>query len=115
MTRREMDTIRQGVCEEIADIEAAIERWRAFHGLGPDGESLEGAGAAFPVYRGWRQEMDARLAELRAALARMAGGEYGVCDDCGEDIAPKRLHAVPTARRCIGCARGREAQVGAVR
>lgn len=45
----------------------------------------------------------ADLTEVDAALARMRDGSYGECTDCGVDIAPARLAAYPTARRCINC------------
>ncbi|NNE79596.1 MAG: TraR/DksA family transcriptional regulator [Silicimonas sp.] len=47
------------------------------------------------------------LEELRridAALARHAAGEYGACVQCGEDIAPARLNAVPDTPFCVKCA-----------
>lgn len=40
---------------------------------------------------------------VRAALNRLAGGTYGVCIDCEEPIAPKRLAAVPWTPRCLSC------------
>ncbi len=40
---------------------------------------------------------------LDAALARVADGSYGNCADCGGDIGLERLHAFPTALRCIRC------------
>ena len=43
---------------------------------------------------------------LEAALARMDEGEYGYCEDCGDDIAPARLMLDPAAPLCIQCARG---------
>ena len=43
---------------------------------------------------------------LRAALARMEAGEYGLCEDCGDEIAPGRLRLDPAAARCIDCASG---------
>ena len=43
---------------------------------------------------------------LAAALARMDEGEYGFCEDCGEDIAFGRLELDPAAGKCIQCARG---------
>lgn len=58
------------------------------------------------------QEM-ARAAERRrvdearrieAALRRMAEDEYGWCQACGDEIAPRRLEVDPTAARCIRCA-----------
>jgi DnaK suppressor protein len=45
----------------------------------------------------------AELTEVDAALVRMRDGAYGECVDCGVEIAPARLAAYPTARRCIGC------------
>jgi DnaK suppressor protein len=43
------------------------------------------------------------LAEVEAALARLADGTYGECMDCGMPIPPARLTAYPTARRCVAC------------
>jgi DnaK suppressor protein len=42
--------------------------------------------------------------QILAALARVESGDYGVCSVCGDDIAPARLAALPTATRCIKCA-----------
>lgn len=50
------------------------------------------------------------LAELRAidaALGRIEDGSYGICVRCGDDIAPERLEAVPTAPLCRSCAAAR--------
>jgi RNA polymerase-binding transcription factor len=46
----------------------------------------------------------ARLADVDAALARAAAGDYGRCADCGRPIDPERLAARPSARTCIRCA-----------
>ncbi|RKF12973.1 TraR/DksA family transcriptional regulator [Roseovarius spongiae] len=43
---------------------------------------------------------------LLAALERVEEGEFGYCEDCGDDIAPARLDLDPAATRCISCARG---------
>lgn len=49
-------------------------------------------------------ENDAARAQLiEEALRRMTRGEYGQCIDCGSDIDPGRLRAVPWAPRCIEC------------
>jgi DnaK suppressor protein len=40
---------------------------------------------------------------IRAAIDRISDGSYGACVDCEEEIAPKRLNAVPWAERCISC------------
>jgi DnaK suppressor protein len=44
-----------------------------------------------------------RLRLIRMALDRIAGGSYGVCLRCEEEISPKRVHALPWAAFCIGC------------
>ena len=40
---------------------------------------------------------------LRSAIDRFQDGSYGLCLECEEAIAPKRLQAVPWAERCIRC------------
>jgi RNA polymerase-binding transcription factor len=43
------------------------------------------------------------LAEVEAALKRIAMGSYGECIECGGDIGYERLSAYPTAKRDIAC------------
>ena len=40
---------------------------------------------------------------LRSAIGRIDDGSYGICLECEEEIAPKRLKAIPCAELCIGC------------
>ncbi len=44
------------------------------------------------------------LAAVKAALQRIDEGSYGRCTQCGGDIAPDRLKAMPEATSCISCA-----------
>jgi len=46
-------------------------------------------------------ELEARLLEVDAALARMETGTYGVCRICGNAIEDARLRANPAAPTCI--------------
>ena len=43
------------------------------------------------------------LREVEAALLRVKDGSYGECVDCGTHIPFARLHANPSASRCIAC------------
>ncbi|MBX3279647.1 MAG: TraR/DksA family transcriptional regulator [Acidobacteria bacterium] len=43
------------------------------------------------------------LTQIEEALERMEDEEYGVCLNCGQEIQPKRLDAVPWTRYCITC------------
>ena len=44
-----------------------------------------------------------QLLLINEALERIADDEYGVCQNCEQDINPKRLNAVPWARYCLNC------------
>lgn len=46
------------------------------------------------------------IAEVQAALDRIAAGTFGDCTACGAAIAPARLAAMPEAALCISCASG---------
>jgi RNA polymerase-binding transcription factor len=48
------------------------------------------------------------IRDIEATFQRIKSGEYGVCIDCGDDIAFNRLQAYPTAKRCIVCQEKRE-------
>ena len=48
------------------------------------------------------------LNKINDALARLDHGDYGYCFDCGEEIAEKRLRALPFAVRCKDCEEARE-------
>ena len=44
-----------------------------------------------------------RANKLAGALERLRDGEYGLCEECGEPIAPARLRAMPEVERCVRC------------
>lgn len=43
---------------------------------------------------------------LHAALHRIDADKFGYCDDCGEEIATRRLEVDFAAVKCISCAAG---------
>jgi RNA polymerase-binding transcription factor DksA len=49
-------------------------------------------------------EFSPELEELERALARMADGTWGRCEQCEGAIGRDRLRALPETRRCLGCA-----------
>ena len=48
------------------------------------------------------------LHRINAALERLEEGTYGRCFECGEEIEPRRLRALPFAVRCKDCEEARE-------
>jgi DnaK suppressor protein len=45
----------------------------------------------------------ALIRRLRSAIDRIDDGSYGICPECEEEIARKRLKAIPWAELCISC------------
>jgi RNA polymerase-binding transcription factor DksA len=50
-------------------------------------------------------DLQESLDDVDNALERLAGGTYGICERCGNAISEARLEAMPTARRCLDCAK----------
>ena len=48
--------------------------------------------------------LQAMLADVDRALAKLDAGTYGTCDRCGQPIPPERLEARPWAQLCMACA-----------
>lgn len=47
--------------------------------------------------------LKAQLENVDRALAKVAAGTYGICEDCGEKIPAARLEARPESIRCVDC------------
>lgn len=48
------------------------------------------------------------LTRVNEALERLNAGNYGRCNECGDEISPQRLRALPFAVRCKDCEEARE-------
>jgi RNA polymerase-binding protein DksA len=107
--RAALATARERAAARLASLE------RDFGGIveaaqGADDEhDPEGATLAFERQHvaALAQAARGHLADIDAALARVADGSYGTCQKCGQPIGAERLAARPTARTCIGCTRRR--------
>ncbi len=53
---------------------------------------------------GTARELQAMLADVDRALAKLDDGTYGICDRCGRLIPETRLEARPWSTRCVDCA-----------
>ncbi len=88
----------------------ALGELEALRGAERDPEFEEGAQREHEQYTlSLLGEVQRRqVAMIDAALARIESGAYGLCFDCGADIEPKRLQALPFALLCTECATRRE-------
>jgi DnaK suppressor protein len=49
------------------------------------------------------QRLKQQLSEVEHALDKLEKGTYGLCDICGQPIAPERLKALPQTSYCLNC------------
>ena len=67
-----------------------------------------GEGTSFAVDRivevEAHEQLQRTLSDVERALAKLESGSYGTCDECGADIRPERLEALPWAVLCPPCA-----------
>ncbi len=85
---------------------------------GHDAESVGALDAADASNSELLQEIGITLTEMTAealartdeALARIAGGVYGRCEECDGEISDQRLAALPFAVRCRECQELHESQ-----
>jgi DnaK suppressor protein len=63
-------------------------------------DALQQQQMAAELIRRYEQE----LTRVQRALQAIDDGTYGLCQRCGEPIAPARLHAMPHASLCVPCA-----------
>jgi len=50
-----------------------------------------------------QRHVEQRLRGVNIALAKFDSGDYGYCEQCGEDIDPQRLAVQPDAGCCFAC------------
>lgn len=43
------------------------------------------------------------IKKINESLGSIENGDYGYCDECGDEIGIKRLEARPTATMCVDC------------
>lgn len=89
MLEERMRRIRDDLAEPVdPDVEErAVER--------EGDEVLEGLG----------QSGEVEMRMIRAAVARIHSGDYGICTHCGNEIGAARLDALPWTPYCRDCAR----------
>ena len=100
------EELRQRLEKKKAELSARLERITANVRRGYEADSKERA-QQFEnneVVDALGNEARQEIAKISAALRRMDSGEYGLCTECGDEIASSRLDAYPYADECIDCA-----------
>ena len=85
---------------------------------GVSDEDAQALSEMMQVLASKRNEGQAALVgQIDRALAKLkdAPEEFGLCADCDEEIAPKRLAVVPWATLCVACQAKRDPKRGTTR
>ena len=101
--RAQLESDRDGIAAQLRDLGADVEGDRV--DLDVEGGFADSAAATTE-----RSEMLSLVEQLSGtykdtldALRKMDEGTYGLCERCGNPIAPERLEALPSARLCVRC------------
>jgi RNA polymerase-binding transcription factor len=112
MTSERREELRQVLEERRRTVVAALKDGmkvvRAEHGSHARAEVVDDVEASEAEAQG---DLELAIVEIRSemlvrideALARLKQGVYGDCFACGEEIAERRLRALPFAVRCRDC------------
>ncbi|MGC9194879.1 MAG: TraR/DksA C4-type zinc finger protein [Syntrophobacteraceae bacterium] len=96
---------RNNILERVERLAAA---WRELEEPAIELEEEAQKASIIKPYDKLDESRKAEIEQIDLALIKMSVGDYGVCESCGDDIAPKRLEAIPWARLCVECARDLE-------
>ena len=115
------DTFKQQLLQMRSDLLAQVRAQRG----GPIGRAEAAATARDQQSDDWakadadrdlaaalEERESAELVAIDDALQRVADGSFGLCVDCGVEVGTARLHANPTAMRCLACQEKREKAQG---
>ena len=104
--RKQLDSERAAAVDELREYGADPDSQRVekIPGVDENFADLAQATAERSEIYALIEQTRARLAEVDAALEKMDEGTYGVCVDCGAEIAEARLEARPLSVRCVECA-----------
>jgi DnaK suppressor protein len=103
-----MDVLKfkQRLLDKERELISEIARLEGEAGAGGEGEVRDPTDAATASQEADESLQEGALAsetlvEVQDALRRIEAGTYGKCTQCGREIEPARLEAVPWARYCL--------------
>lgn len=105
----ELDRRRDELVAQIARLNAPREEGMAAIGFGKRAGDFTAIATEQEERAVTAEQLDAQLSVVNRAIAKLAEGSYGRCDDCGRPIGDARIEALPTAVRCLACQSGSRA------
>lgn len=98
---REVQRTREQIARLKSVLESELESSRG----GEDGDDADVASDIYEREKALAliRILEHKLHALEHALELESKGAYGVCEKCGQAIAPARLEIVPEATLCVKC------------
>ena len=105
LLRSRLEMEKKHLNEELEQLKANIRPADERREGSPFGKREEEATESFELEKRLALEKRTRdlLAEVEHTLHKFDQGTYGLCDNCGQPIAPARLEALPQASLCLSC------------
>ncbi|MFC2020369.1 TraR/DksA family transcriptional regulator [Chloroflexota bacterium] len=103
--RAQLESEQKRLGEELEQLENSSRPTEERREGSPFGKREEEATESLELEKRLVLEKQVRdhLAEVEHALHKIEDGTYGLCDSCGQPIAPGRLEALPQASLCVDC------------
>ena len=100
-----LEQARQEVLEDLEHLQAEL---RSMAEPSADETDVD----AYEREKTWAlvQRLQAKLESLDRAIKLAEKGRYGICESCGQRIAPARLEILPETTYCLECQRKLERQ-----
>ena len=105
LLRSRLEHEHQHITEEIEQAKANVRPIEERREGSPFGKREEEATETFELEKrlALEKRLGEQLADVEHALQKFEAGTYGLCDVCGQPIAPARLEALPQANLCLSC------------
>jgi DnaK suppressor protein len=108
MDKKKLETFNKRLEERQQVLRKAVSRTEEDVRIAADQDAADIADRATSSYTKEflfsQSNNDRQLLQMvETALQRIREGEFGECVNCGNEINPKRLEAVPWTRYCIAC------------
>jgi DnaK suppressor protein len=103
--REQLEIEHKRLTEELAQLQTSAPTTEERREGSPFGKREEEATETLELEKRLTLENRIRqeIASVEHALEKIEKGTYGKCENCGQDIAPERLEALPQATLCVNC------------
>lgn len=112
MNKKLLAKFEKLLLQEKAEIVAHLEERKEASEQFDEGPGDQADIASSEITQAQLQKLGSRernlLKKIDKALDKIRTGEYGECEECGEEISPARLEARPVALLCIDCKTAQE-------